>query len=98
LNLCLTHTVTHTRKNADGVNGRESAKDYDLPQQKGPESAEQRHSRGWQSVGKDGHGVKSCVSENRQSQGWRWENSAGSGLEPFLTARPGWQDGMHTLV
>mgnify|MGYP006914365762 FL=1 len=29
--LDLTHTVTHTRKKADGVNGRESAKDHVLP-------------------------------------------------------------------
>ena len=51
--LGLTHTVTHTRKKADGVSGRESAKDYVTPQQKGPESAKQRHSRGFQSLGKD---------------------------------------------
>ena len=49
----MTHTVTHTRKKAGGDNGRESAKDHAPPQQKCPESAEQRHSRGWQSVGKD---------------------------------------------
>ena len=39
-NLSLTHTVTHTRKKAGGVNGQESAREYELPQQKGPESAE----------------------------------------------------------
>jgi len=44
------------------------------------------------------YGVKSCVSKNRQSQGWRWGNRADSGLEPFLTARPGGQDGMHALA
>ena len=49
----LTHTVTHMRKNADGDNGWERAKDHAPPQQKGPESAEQWHSQGWQSVGKD---------------------------------------------
>ena len=38
--LVLTHTVTHTRKKADGSNGRESAKDHASPQQKCPESAE----------------------------------------------------------
>ena len=36
--LGLTHTVTHTRKKADGVNGQESARDYTLPQQKVPNS------------------------------------------------------------
>ena len=51
--LGLTHTVTHTRKKAGGVNGGESARDYAFPQQKCPESAEQRHSRGFQSLGKD---------------------------------------------
>jgi len=35
------------------------------------------------------HGVKRCVSENRQSQGWRWGNSVDSGLELFLTTGPG---------
>jgi len=45
-----------------------------------------------------GQGVKSCVSEIRQSQGWRWRNSADSGLKPFLTARPGGQGGMHALA
>ena len=49
----MTHTVTHTWKNADGSNGQESAKDHAPLQQKAPESAKQRHSRGWQSVGKD---------------------------------------------
>ena len=51
--LGLTHTVTHTRKKAGGGNGRKSAKDHIPLQQKGPESAEQRHSRGFQSLGKD---------------------------------------------
>jgi len=49
----LTHTVTHTRKKADGSSGQESAKDHVPPQQKCPESAEQYHSRGFQSLGKD---------------------------------------------
>lgn len=30
--LSQTHTVTHTRKNADVISGRESAKDYAPPQ------------------------------------------------------------------
>ena len=45
--------LTHTRKKAGGGNGQESAKDHVPLQQKGPESAEQRHSRGFQSLGKD---------------------------------------------
>ena len=49
----LTHTVTHTRKKAGGVNGRESVKDHAPPQQKRPESAKQRHSQSIQSLGKD---------------------------------------------
>jgi len=59
--LGLTHTVTHTRKKAGGDNGRESAKDHAPPQQKCPESAEQRHSRGFQSLGKDG---ETCPCRN----------------------------------
>jgi hypothetical protein len=42
------------RKKAGGVNGQESAKDHGVPQQKCPESAKQRYSRGFQSFGKDG--------------------------------------------
>lgn len=49
----MTHTVTHTRKKAGGVNGQESAKDHGPPQQKCPKSTGKRYSRGWQSVGKD---------------------------------------------
>ncbi len=59
--LGLTHTVTHTRKKADGDNGRESARDYAFLQQKCPESAEQQHSRGFQSLGKDG---ETCPCRN----------------------------------
>ena len=49
----MTHTVTHTRKNPDGVKGRKRAKDHVPPQQKRPESTGKRYIRGWQSVGKD---------------------------------------------
>lgn len=49
----MTHTVTHTRKKAGGVNGQESAKDHVPPQQKCPESAKQWHSQSFQSLGKD---------------------------------------------
>ena len=52
--LGLTHTVTHTRKKADGVNGWESVKDQNPLQQKCPERAGQRYSQGFQSLGKDG--------------------------------------------
>ena len=45
--------MTHTAKCPDGINGRKSVKDHGLPQQKCPESAEQQHSRGFQSLGKD---------------------------------------------
>ncbi len=48
--------------------------------------------------GFNGHSVKRCVSENRQSQGWRWGNRADSGLEPLVTARPGGQGGMRALA
>lgn len=34
------------------------------------------------------HGVKFCVSEIRQSQGWRSESRASWGLKPFLTYIP----------
>ena len=57
----MTHTVTHTRKKAGGVNGQESAKDHVPPQQKCPESTGKRYSRGWQSVGKDG---ETCPCRN----------------------------------
>ena len=40
------------------------------------------------------HGVKFCVSEIRQSQGWRSENGANWRLEPFLTTRLGGRGGM----
>ncbi len=42
-------------------------------------------------------GVKSCVSEIRQSQGCRCGNSADSGLKPLITVRPSGQGGMHAL-
>ena len=45
--------MTHTAKCPNGINGRKSVKDHGLPQQKCPESAEQQHSRGFQSLGKD---------------------------------------------
>ena len=46
------HRDPHAEK-TDGVNGQESVKGQDPLQQKCPESAEQRHSRGFQSLGKD---------------------------------------------
>ncbi len=49
----LTHTVTHTGKQAGGINGVESAKDHARPEQKGPQSTGKWRSEGWQSVGKD---------------------------------------------
>ncbi len=49
----LTHTVTHTPKKADGVSGREMAQEHASPKQKRPESAKQRHSQSFQSLGKD---------------------------------------------
>ena len=71
----MTHTVTHTRKKAGGDNGRESAKDHAPPQQKCPESAEQRHSRGFQSLGKDEVPSSNLGSSSRKSsfscgKGW----------------------------
>ena len=72
--LGLTHTVTHTRKKADGDNGRESAKDHAPPQQKCPESAEQRHSRGFQSLGKD---RETCPCRN---------NTVNNGPDSFVNA------------
>ncbi len=50
--LLLPRTVTYTRKKAGGDNGWKSARDHVSPQQKCPESAEQRYSRGFQSLGK----------------------------------------------
>jgi len=49
----MTHTVTHTRKKADGINGQESVKNYACPEQKEPQSAGKRHFKDRQSVGKD---------------------------------------------
>ena len=49
----LTHTVTHTAKRTDGINGQESAKDHACPERKGPQSARKRHIEGRESVGKD---------------------------------------------
>lgn len=63
----LTHTVTHTRKNVDGNNGWESVRDHGPPQQKCPESAEQWHLRGWQSVGKDEVPGSNLGSSSRKS-------------------------------
>ena len=40
------------------------------------------------------HGVKFCVSDIRQSQGWRCENRAESGLEPLSTTGPDGRGGM----
>ena len=48
-----THTVTHTGKRADGNNGRKSAGDLILLEQKGPESPQPQRIEGSQSVGKD---------------------------------------------
>ena len=67
--------MTHTRKKAGGDNGRESARDHAPPQQKGPESAEQRYSRGFQSLGKDEVGGSNPPSSSRKSsfscgKGW----------------------------
>ena len=66
--------MTHTRKNAEGTNGQESARDYALPQQKGPKSAEQRHSRGFQSFGKD---RETCPCRN---------NTVNNGPDSFVNA------------
>jgi hypothetical protein len=71
----LTHTVTHTRKKADGDNGRERVKDHAPPQQKGPESTGKRHFRGFQSLGKDEVGGSNPPSSSRKSsfscgKGW----------------------------
>ena len=60
----LTHTVTHTPKNAGGVIGRKRVKDHDSPQQKCPEIAEQRHPRGFQSLGKDEVGSSNLPSSS----------------------------------
>jgi hypothetical protein len=73
--LGLTHTVTHTRKKADGDNGRESAKDHAPLQQKCPESAEQQHFQGFQSLGKDEVPSSNLGSSSRKSsfscgKGW----------------------------
>jgi len=61
----LTHTVTHTRKKAGGVNGQESAKDHVPPQQKCPESTGKRYSRGIQSLGKDEVGGSNPPSSSK---------------------------------
>ena len=69
----MTHTVTHTRKKADGDNGRERVKDHAPPQQKGPESTGKRHFRGFQSLGKDEVGGSNPPSSSRKlpkSQGF----------------------------
>ena len=71
--LDLTHTVTHTRKKADGVNGRESVKGHASLQQKRLESAEQRRSQGWQSVGKDEVPSSNLGSSSRKSSFFFWK-------------------------
>ena len=50
---CLTHTLTHTGKPADGNKGENSTADLILLEQKGPESAETQGLEGSQLFGKD---------------------------------------------
>ena len=69
----LTHTVTHTRKKAGGVNGRESVKDHAPPQQKRPESAKQRHSQSIQSLGKDEVPSSNLGSSSIKSSFFFWK-------------------------
>ena len=70
----MTHTVTHTRKKAGGVNGQESAKDHVPPQQKCPESAKQWHSQSFQSLGED---RETCPCRN---------NTVNNGPDSFVNA------------
>ena len=62
--MCLTHNLTHNRKCAGGDNGADSTVASIFPEQKGPESAEKRHSEGWESVGKDEVGSSNLPSSS----------------------------------
>ena len=65
--IILTHNLTHNRKRASGDNGADSTVAAIFPEQKGPESAKKRHSKGWQSVGKDEVGSSNLPSSSRKA-------------------------------
>ena len=60
----MTHTLTHTGKGTDGTNGRKSAGDLILLEEKGPESLENQGVEGSQSVGKDEVGSSNLPSSS----------------------------------
>ena len=49
----MTHNLTHTAKEADGISGVDRTKNIIFTEQKGPETAEHQRFPGLQSVGKD---------------------------------------------
>lgn len=49
----LTHNLTHTAKEADGISGVDRTKSMIFLEQKGPETAEYQQFPGFQSIGKD---------------------------------------------
>ena len=49
----LTHNLTHTAKEADGISGVDRAENTIFPEQKGPETVGYQQFPGLQSVGKD---------------------------------------------
>ena len=71
----MTHNLTHTAKEADGISGVDRTKNIIFTEQKGPETAEHQRFPGLQSVGKDEVGGSNPPSSSRKSsfscgKGW----------------------------
>jgi len=60
----LTHNLTHTAKEADGVSGADRMENRIFLEQRGPETAEHQQFPGFQSVGKDEVGSSNLPSSS----------------------------------
>ena len=63
----MTHNLTHTAKEADGISGVDRTKNIIFTEQKGPETAEHQRFPGLQSVGKDEVGGSNPPSSSKKS-------------------------------
>lgn len=63
--IALTHNLTHTAKEVDGISGADRMESIIFPEQKGPETAEYQRFPGFQSVGKDEVTSSNLVSSSK---------------------------------
>ena len=67
LQQAMTHNLTHTAKEADGISGVDRMENLIFLEQKGPETAEDQQFPGFQSVGKDEVTSSNLVSSSKET-------------------------------